>query len=459
MQTPPNICPQCQSPIPADAPGGLCPACVLLGVAGPTNPSQSTAAPTLEEIAAAFPELEVLEMIGQGGMGVVFKARQPRLDRFVALKILPPALAAQPGFSERFTREARVLARLAHPHIVGIYDFGESAGFFYLIMEFVNGVNLRAAMRAGVKPEQALLLVPRICEALQFAHDHGVLHRDIKPENILLDTAGTPKLADFGIAKFAGEETAKTGLTATGAALGTTAYMAPEQIEQPATVDHRADIYSLGVVLYEMLTNELPLGRFAAPSGKSPVNRGVDEVVMRALEKKRERRQQSATEMKTEVEHATQSSAQLAVTAPPRGMKDVPWTRIFRILTALSGAGIVVSMLLDWRVPGPPHMLALTIVFATLTQVSRVSNSRAEPYAHEKQTWIAYFLFFPFGIVGGHKFYLGKIGMGIAYILTMGLFGIGLLIDLFTIPEQVRRANEELSWREDRRPRRRRITR
>jgi serine/threonine protein kinase len=225
MQNPFQICPQCQSPIPADAPGGLCPGCVLLGVAGPTNPSQAFTAktPTIEEVAAAFPELEVLEVLGQGGMGVVFKARQPRLDRLVALKILLPALAAQPGFAERFTREARVLARLAHPHIVAIYDFGESAGFFYLIMEYVNGVNLRAAIRAGVKPEQALLLVPRICEALQFAHDHGVLHRDIKPENILLDTAGTPKLADFGIAKLAGEESMKTGLTATGAALGTAA--------------------------------------------------------------------------------------------------------------------------------------------------------------------------------------------------------------------------------------------
>ena len=317
MQNPSHTCPQCQSPIPADAPGGLCPACVLLGVARPTNLSQAAAAnaPTLDEVAAAFPELEVLELIGQGGMGVVFKARQPRLDRLVALKILPPALAAQPGFAERFTREARVLARLAHPHIVGIYDFGESAGFFYLIMEFVNGVNLRAAMRAGVKPEQALLLVPHICEALQFAHDHGVLHRDIKPENILLDTTGTPKLADFGIAKLAGEESAKTGLTASGATLGTAVYMAPEQVEKPATVDHRADIYSLGVVLYEMLTGELPLGRFGAPSEKSTVGSGVDEVVMRSLEKERERRQQSAGEMKTQVENAS-TQPQSAAPAP-----------------------------------------------------------------------------------------------------------------------------------------------
>ena len=304
-------CTQCQSSIPADAPQGLCPGCVLLGVAAPTYKLDTATGspPTVEDVAAAFPELEVLELIGQGGMGLVFKARQPRLDRLVALKILLPSLAAHPGFAERFTREARVLARLAHPHIVTIHDFGESAGFFYLIMEYVNGVNLRAAMRAGVKPEQALLLVPRICEALQFAHDHGVLHRDIKPENILLDTHGSPKLADFGIAKLAGEANEATGLTGTGSALGTAAYMAPEQVEKPATVDHRADIYSLGVVFYEMLTGELPLGRFGAPSAKSCVNPSIDEVVMRALEKERERRQQSATEMKTELTSAASPGA------------------------------------------------------------------------------------------------------------------------------------------------------
>jgi tRNA A-37 threonylcarbamoyl transferase component Bud32 len=315
-----TLCPTCQSPIAADAPGGICPACALLGVANPTSPTQAAAAsvPTLDELGAAFPELEVLEMCGQGGMGVVFKARQPKLDRLVALKILTPALAAQPGFSERFTREARALAKLSHPNIVGVHDFGESGGFFYLIMEFVDGVNLRQAIRAGISPEQALLLVPRVCEALQFAHDHGVLHRDIKPENILLDSRGNPKLADFGIAKIGNDQA--TGLTLSGAQLGTAAYMAPEQIEHPSTVDHRADIYSLGVVLYEMLTGELPLGRFAAPSEKTPVGTGVDDVVLRALEKQRERRQQSATEMKTEVEHLSSGGAPAAATTPTQGV-------------------------------------------------------------------------------------------------------------------------------------------
>lgn len=373
MPTPSSTCPRCQSPIPADAPGGICPACALLGVAEPTDAAQAAAAgvPTLEELGAAFPEYEVLEVIGHGGMGVVFKARQPRLDRLVALKILPPALAAQPGFAERFTREARALARLAHPHIVGVYDFGERAGFYYLMMEFVDGVNLRQALRAGVTPEQALQLVPHICEALQFAHDHGVLHRDIKPENILLDRAGTPKLADFGIAKMAGDRGAATGLTGTGAALGTVAYMAPEQIEKPATVDHRADIYSLGVVLYEMLTGELPLGRFAAPSEKSHVGLGVDEVVMRALEKERGKRQQSAAEMKTQVEQAGVGSAPPVVPALAQKTSDRPWTRAGLALIALSAIGIPVSGMLNWSVPAPRHMLALTIVSGLLLALAK----------------------------------------------------------------------------------------
>ena len=321
MPHPPNLCPNCKAPIPPDAPAGLCPACLLLGAAGPTQamPGALASAPSMEAVAAAFPELEIVELFGHGGMGVIFKARQAKLDRLVALKILPPDLARQPGFTERFTREARALARLNHPHIVSVFDFGERAGFCFLLMEFVNGVNLRQAMRAGVTPQQALALVPGICEALQFAHDHGVLHRDIKPENILLDTHGQPKLADFGIAKLVEEKVAEAPLTTSGAALGTAAYMAPEQIEQPSLVDHRADIYSLGVVLYEMLTGELPLGRFAAPSSKAKVSHGVDEVVFRALEKERERRQQSATEMKSQVEDASTA----ARTAPR--VKDDDW--------------------------------------------------------------------------------------------------------------------------------------
>ena len=259
--------------------------------------------PSQEEVASAFPDSEVEELIGRGGMSAVFRARQPRLNRVVALKVLPKSLAAIPGFAERFTREGQVLARLSHPHIVTVHDFGERDGFWFLIMEHVDGVNLRQAMRAGrFTPEQALEVIPAICDALQFAHGQGVLHRDIKPENILLDAKCGIKIADFGIAKILGEE-AEGGmlLTQSGAKLGTAPYMAPEQIEKPASVDHRADIYSLGVVFYEMLTGELPLGRFAAPSELAGVGGGMDVVVLRALEKERARRQQSAEEFKTQV--------------------------------------------------------------------------------------------------------------------------------------------------------------
>lgn len=259
--------------------------------------------PSMEEIARAFPEFEILGFMGHGGMGAVFRARQPKLDRLVALKVLPKSLAATEGFTERFIREGRVLARLSHPHVVAVHDFGESGGFCYLVMEHVDGVNLRQAMQAGrFTPEQALAVVPSLCDALQFAHGQGVLHRDIKPENILLDSKGRVKIADFGIAKIVGEEGGDAALlTRSGARLGTAPYMAPEQFEQPASVDHRADIYSLGVVLYEMLTGELPLGRFAPPSEKADVGGGMDEVVFRALEKERSRRQQSAEEFKTQV--------------------------------------------------------------------------------------------------------------------------------------------------------------
>ncbi len=203
-----------------------------------------------------------------------------------------------------------MLARLNHPNIVTVHDFGQSDGFFYLLMEFVDGVNLRQAMQAGrFTPQQAMMLVPKICDALQFAHDEGVLHRDIKPENILLDTRGRVKIADFGIAKLVGEAREKLTLTASGAAVGTPHYMAPEQLEHPQDVDQRADIYSLGVVFYEMLTGELPIGRFAPPSEKSEVDPRVDDVVLRALEKEREKRFRSASEVKTSVEAITSHPA------------------------------------------------------------------------------------------------------------------------------------------------------
>lgn len=328
----PSPCPRCGAPIPTEAPGGECPKCLLQAVVAPTEPNLPPADardwPMLEEVQAAFPELQLEGEIGRGGMAVVFKARQPHLDRIIALKILAPWLAGEPGFAERFSREARVLAKLNHPNIVTIHDFGQAARFFYLLMEFVDGVNLRQAMQAGrFTPEQALALVPKICDALQYAHGEGVLHRDIKPDNILLDGKGRVKIADFGIAKLAGEAELPSTLTRSGMHLGTPAYMAPEQMVNPGEVDHRADIYSLGFVLYEMLTGELPLGRFAAPSEKSAVDGRIDEIVFRTLEKERERRFQSADEMKTRVEGLGSMAAPPAAAPGPLAVAPVPMVK------------------------------------------------------------------------------------------------------------------------------------
>ena len=194
-------------------------------------------------------------------MGAVYKVRQRMLDRVVALKILPLEISRDPTFAERFTREARALAKLTHPSIVTVYEFGEMDGLYYLLMEFVDGVNLRQAIQAeSLGPAEALAVISQICGALQYAHDEGVVHRDIKPENVLLDTRGQVKIADFGLAKLLGLSPIEVTLTATHQVMGTFHYMAPEQLERPLEVDHRADIYSLGVVFYELLTGELPLG-------------------------------------------------------------------------------------------------------------------------------------------------------------------------------------------------------
>lgn len=303
-------CPKCGAPLSANAVQGLCPRCLIAAnLAGDTQftepganrPDQPLALP---EIARLFPQLEIVRLVGRGGMGAVYQARQPALDRFVALKLLtPPPDADTHAFAERFTREARALARLNHNNIVTVYDFGEREGHYFLLMEFVDGVTLRELIeQKAITPPQALAIVPKVCDALQFAHEQGVVHRDIKPENILLDRRSNVKIADFGIAKIINPSAPTTQLTGASDRMGTPHYMAPEQIERSMTVDHRADIYSLGVVFYELLTGELPLGRFSPPSQRVQIDVRLDEVVLRTLEKEPARRFQHVSEVKTRVE-------------------------------------------------------------------------------------------------------------------------------------------------------------
>jgi tRNA A-37 threonylcarbamoyl transferase component Bud32 len=319
---------------------------------GPEDPAHGFTPLTVEELAPKFPQLEIIEFIGRGGMGAVYKARQKELDRIVALKILPPGTGDDAAFAERFAREARALARLNHPGIVTIHDTGRADGLYFLIMEFVDGVNLRQLLASGrVSPREALAIVPQICDALQFAHDHGIVHRDIKPENILLDRLGRVKVADFGLAKLVGAQkevpagaTGSAELTSAGKVMGTPHYMAPEQLDHPDEVDHRADIYALGVVFYQMLTGQLPGKPIEPPSKKLQIDVRLDEIVLRALEKNPDLRYQQASDVKTQIETIAGAPPERTEIqkAPRKGFsaREVPW-QIWVVIAMLmvEGAG------------------------------------------------------------------------------------------------------------------------
>ncbi len=282
---------------------------------------------TPEEIAEYFPQFEILEYLGRGGMGIVYKARQKVLDRIVAIKVLAGERRDDPQFKARFSSEAKILAKLSHPNIVTIHDFGENNGMFYLVMEYVDGVNLRDVLHDGrMEPDQALAIVPPICEALQYAHDLGIVHRDIKPENILMDQAGRVKIADFGIATLVGVAAESSG---------TPPYMAPEQETADGTVDHRADIYALGVVFYEMLTGESPERDPSQPSQHVEIDVRLDEIVLRALKKEPEQRYQTAGEFRTMVE--TMVSERRTPTVAPKSRVDRRATTFGAVLGGVCG--------------------------------------------------------------------------------------------------------------------------
>jgi predicted Ser/Thr protein kinase len=356
-------CTRCGGRFPADQVNqrfqGVCPKCLAAVVLNPTEPAAPGEAPPLKP-GDRFRNLEVLELLGQGGMGLVYKARQPELDRAVALKLLPRRLAEDPGFVQRFQREARALASLSHPNIVGVHEFGTEGGLCFFVMELVDGVNLRQVLRERkLAPEEALGIVPQLCDALQYAHLEGVVHRDIKPENILLDRKGRVKISDFGLAKLVSGDGPAT-ITRTDSLMGTPAYMAPEQLENPKRVDHRADIYSMGVVFYEMLTGELPVGRFEPPSRRVEVDVRVDEIVLRALEKLPERRYQHASEVKdavTKVGAAQPAPASWALAALASTF--ALWALVF--------CGTVVAMMLGRSAASPAPLLLVGLAGGILS--------------------------------------------------------------------------------------------
>ncbi|KAF0246474.1 MAG: Serine/threonine protein [Planctomycetota bacterium] len=291
---------------------GLCPSCVAafafedlsqspLEPPGPITPPPDYDKTTMYlKPGTQFQGVVIESVLGQGGMGVVYKARQIGLDRAVALKVMSDRLAGDPDFVRRFEKEAKAMASLSHANIVAVYNYGIDNGRCFIVMEYMDGVNLRQILREKkLRPEEGLRIVPQLCDALEYAHSEGVVHRDIKPENILIDKKGRVKITDFGLAKMV--ELGRNEHTVTGLVMGTPHYMAPEQVDTPKTVDHRADIYSMGVVFYELLTGELPIGRWQLPSHRNGVDARLDQVVLRALEREPDKRYQHASEMKLEV--------------------------------------------------------------------------------------------------------------------------------------------------------------
>lgn len=264
-----------------------------------------------------IPGFVCLELLGRGGMGEVWKARQISLDRMVAIKILSPTLAVEPDFVRRFERESTALAALSHPHIVSVYDRGSANGHWYFVMEFVEGKSLRdRAVEGKLSPKELLRLAAQTARAVDYAHTRGVIHRDLKPENILVDHVGAAKVADFGLAGMS--EHGRSSLTMTAVAMGTAHYMAPEQRRDAKNVDGRADLYSIGVMLYELLTNELPIGRFDTPVEKLPdLDPRVDAMILKLLEQDPTKRPDRASDVAQLLESVIAGPAVAESSGPP----------------------------------------------------------------------------------------------------------------------------------------------
>ncbi|OYW70642.1 MAG: hypothetical protein B7Z37_30090, partial [Verrucomicrobia bacterium 12-59-8] len=261
--------------------------------------------PAPEHLQAMLPQYEQWEMIGCGGMGAVYKARQMSLDRLVAIKVLPPQVADDEGdYAQRFKNEARTMAKLNHTAIVAVYDFGETRdGLLYIVMEYIDGTDVAKMITAqGKLPvDHALAITAHVCDALAYAHEHGVIHRDIKPANILINMEGAVKVADFGLASV--HDPAGThGASPDGLTLGTPDYVAPEVLIIAMPVDGRADLYAVGVMLYNMLTGKIPRGSFQMPSQRVGCDTRYDAIVRKAMENDVARRYQTAREIRRDLD-------------------------------------------------------------------------------------------------------------------------------------------------------------
>ena len=369
-----RLCPVCNSPLPPDAPAGLCPVCLLktdpsakLPAKGPSGEAGSTLTISPEAFVRVryFGDYELQEEIARGGMGVVWKARQASLNRIVALKMILAGKLAGEAEVQRFHREAEAAANLQHPNIVAIHEVGEHDGQHYYSMDYVEGRDLGALVRESgpLLPARAAEWLKTIAEAVHFAHQRGTLHRDLKPQNVLLDAAGVLRITDFGLAKLIESD---DSLTQTGAAMGSPSYMPPEQAAGHFDqVGPQSDVYGLGAILYELLTAQPPFRAETAmatirqviesdPIAPRKINSGVppdlETICLKCLEKNPARRYPSARALAEDVgRFLKQEPIQALPVSPIRKtenwLRRHPWT----LMTAASLLSMFLLGLLDWQ--------------------------------------------------------------------------------------------------------------
>ena len=344
----------------------------------------------------AIPGYRLERLVGKGGMGEVHRAVQLSLGRVVAVKLLARELAEDPTFVARFDKEAAALASLSHPNVVAIVDKGKADNTYYLVMEYVDGPSLREVAKSPMLDiSGALRIIMEISRAIDYAHNRGVIHRDLKPENILFDeqAGGIPKVTDFGLATFfeTTPHTKRFDVTQTHVSMGTLSYMAPEQRVDAKNADHRADIYSLGVLLYELLVGEVPLGNFDPPSQKRPgVDKRIDAIVSRCLKTNPADRYQRVSELMTDLEpfapvtfsqlpRKTSRVEQVKLRVKRAARRTLRVTEALALLAAASVLGLAWARM-HWK-PSPPMPAGAALtqpdlrVEATFTSPGRIADT------------------------------------------------------------------------------------
>ena len=336
------------------------------------TPQKGFVSPLVDDLDKVLDAYDFLEILGRGGMGAVYKARQTSLDRIVAIKILPSFEGKdEHRFAERFQREAQAMGRLTHPNIISVYDFGQTTdGQLYIVMEYVEGKDLSELIKTGELNEEHLFgWVPQICDALQYAHSRGIIHRDIKPANIMITMDGVVKVADFGLAKLTDPSETQTQLTMTNVAMGTPDYVAPEMLEEGMEADHRADLYALGVMLYQLLTGKVPRGAWRSPSKLFPsIDPRFDELVERAMDSDPDSRFQSASEIRSQLDEISRGPL------PPRsdpeaGVGQLPSPVPGKSLIMPSGSSGAFQQVSSTPGKGSPKKSVSSVVVASASAV------------------------------------------------------------------------------------------